>query len=119
VGGQTKAGRPRDLAEIASAISKGQMNMQQVMESAPDVYAMYHKGLESLAVQMFPDRDPSVAPEVLWYYGGIGTGKSRKAWEENPFLGVRVISSLILWVGGLGYCVGVRCAARRSDCNHQ
>ena len=69
------AGKSKDLAEIASAISKGEMTIDQVMEEAPATYVMYGKGLDALAVAMMADRDPSIAPEVLWYYGGTGTGR--------------------------------------------
>ena len=34
------AGKSKDLAEIASAISKGEMTIDQVMEEAPATYVM-------------------------------------------------------------------------------
>jgi len=77
------AGKSRDLAEIAMAISKGEMTIDQVMDEAPATYVMFGKGLETLAVAKMPDRDRDVKPDVYWYYGETGTGKTRKVYDDN------------------------------------
>ena len=94
------AGKSRELTEIADAISKGEMTIDQVMNEAPATYVMYGKGLEALAVNTMADRDRDVAPEVLWYHGGTGTGKSRKAWDDDP--------DLYVWSGQWPFFNGYR-----------
>ena len=53
------------MAEIATAISKGEMTIDQVMEEAPATYVMYGKGLEALAVASMSDRDRRIRQKYM------------------------------------------------------
>lgn len=44
----------------------------------------YHKGLQFAQTLLSKRRTPEVAPEIQIYWGDSGTGKTRKALEENP-----------------------------------
>lgn len=79
---ESKQGQRSDLESVARAIVQGESVRSIAMES-PHLYVQYGRGLHSLATiskQAYNHDD--VRGE--WYWGAPGTGKSRKAREDNP-----------------------------------
>ncbi len=59
------------------------LSVRVFAEQNPGEYLRHHRGINALRAVLQHGRDGSVAPKVEVYYGEPGTGKSRKAWEEN------------------------------------
>lgn len=72
------------LCDVAGGITSGDMTLDDVIDSHPNVYVLYHKGLTALVSRKVKPRDASVTPIVKWWFGSTGTGKSRTAREEYP-----------------------------------
>lgn len=77
------AGRRVDLEDLAQAISERTSSLQDIASEAPAQFVRYHRGLSALADIV---RQPYAQGEknVKVYYGPTGTGKTRKAFEDNP-----------------------------------
>lgn len=58
--------------------------MSEVLEEHPSVLVKYARGLQYAAMLLSKARDPGVAPTIEVYWGASGTGKTRKAIDENP-----------------------------------
>lgn len=58
--------------------------MRDVLEECPTVVTKYHRGLQYVSMLCADARDRNVAPEIKIYWGDSGTGKTRKAIDENP-----------------------------------
>lgn len=67
------------LAEMAADPSKG---LGEVMQSAPDLYLKYFRGVSAIRSLVTGRRD--FKTEVYWLYGPTGTGKSRFANAAAP-----------------------------------
>lgn len=75
-------GRRSDLVGIIAAARDVSQSMVDVLETNPEAYLRYHKGLQSIRSLSWGRRDFKTV--VLWYWGPTGTGKSRRANEEAP-----------------------------------
>lgn len=75
-------GKRTDLESAVDLIQNG-VSLHVLAESHPTVVVKYGRGLRDL--QLLLDK-PYDHDDVrgIWYYGAPGTGKSRKAREENP-----------------------------------
>lgn len=82
--GDTPTGRGSrsDLKECAKAIIDGHMTVKELMYDHPELYLQYRNGWNDLEnVARGKARDFKTKVEV--YYGASGTGKTRKAVDEN------------------------------------
>lgn len=76
-GVKPKQGERVDL-KVASALAMS----GKMLDVNPSTYVRYHRGLHALQLlHMIPYSGPK---EVFWYYGPTATGKSLKAFQENP-----------------------------------
>lgn len=79
-----KAGRRTDLTGLAAAIREGTMTVADVVEQNPHAFHLYGRTLERVQEELLSEqsRGDWSPPNVRWYWGKTGTGKSRRAREE-------------------------------------
>lgn len=78
-----KQGARNDINKIREEIQQGNYNMRDIVSSATSFQSIR---IAEVNMKYFePVRDSK--PQVLWFYGKSGTGKSRAAYEmcEDPF----------------------------------
>lgn len=76
-----RQGKRNDLSELLPKIEAGKNIKQIIIENECNYQGI--KYTETLMKYFEPKRE--IAPiEVIWCYGGTGSGKSRWAHEENP-----------------------------------
>ena len=80
-GGQ---GSRSDLLDVYDAIRSGKRGVELV-EANPTAYIKYARGINDMLSLFEVPR--TFKTEVFWYYGGTGTGKSKRAFEEAEALG--------------------------------
>jgi len=77
------AGQRKDLETLASALVTKDMTVKDIAEANPAQFVRYHKGLQALAdITSLPYAGGP--KKVMVYYGPTGTGKTRKAFTQNP-----------------------------------
>ncbi len=76
-------GRRSDLSVVVDVIRNGG-NFTDLLECSAEQIIKYHKGIAKLIALVTPPRDRSIAKEVLVYWGVPGSGKTQKAWDDNP-----------------------------------
>lgn len=79
-GDPPRMGARSDISDFLGAV-RGGASILALSEEHPVEYAKYHRAAAELRGQLGDQR--SSKTRVEWYHGGTGTGKSRRAHEEN------------------------------------
>lgn len=79
--GTGTAGGRSDLMEVAAAIRDGK-RAPDIAEMFGEHFIKHFRGIHAAIAIRMPPRDFKTV--VFWYYGTTGTGKSKKAFEDNP-----------------------------------
>lgn len=73
-----------------------------ICDNNPTVFAKYFKGIDRMRNLVCKPRDKNVAPTIEIYWGDSGTGKTRKAIEDNPdaYIVTKPNGNNTLWYDG-------------------
>ena len=76
-------GKRTDLVAFANDIKDNKRTYSEICEQRPDMVLKYSRNIQSLIGGL---QKPYEHDDVrgVWYFGPPGTGKSHKAWTENP-----------------------------------
>lgn len=80
-GERARPGTRTDIAALKNVLDEGG-SIRDVAEQDFEAFLKYHKGLDRYKREITPRRNWEM--EVLVYWGAPGTGKTRKAFEDNP-----------------------------------
>lgn len=97
-GGQ---GSRSDLLDVYDAVRSGKRGVE-LIEANPTAYIKYSRGIQELLSHF--DEPRRFKTEVFWFYGGTGTGKSKKAYEDAELAGDVYVKDpgSMWWDGYLG-----------------
>lgn len=96
LGSPVTQGKRSDLDLVYDAIKEGKSD-KDIQEEHTSAYFKYYKAVDRVRANLMLPR--SEKPEVLWYYGATGTGKTRLAYEENPGAYFKDMSNGKWWDG--------------------
>ena len=81
IGERAKPGKRKDIDVVREMVLAGK-GMREIVQVASSYQGM--KCAELMHKYVERGRDPNNPPEVRWYYGSTGSGKTRSALEEFP-----------------------------------
>lgn len=89
MGEPMQAGKRSDLAALGRGVLNGELTVDDVLSENPHAYHVYGRTLDRL--QDLRDRSEQrgdwAPPNVRWYWGATGLGKSRSSFNEATALG--------------------------------
>lgn len=95
-GEPSSQGSRTDIKEITDLIKNGEITMDDIMWDYPDMYLRYHKAFEKMFNSKMKPR--TAEPEVYWFWGKAGKGKTRRAVERH--LDSHYIKDNTIWWDG-------------------
>lgn len=81
IGEPSAQGSRTDIKEITELIKKEEITLDDIMWDYPDMYLRYHRAFEKMFNSMMKHR--TEAPEVYWFWGKSGVGKTYRAVERH------------------------------------
>lgn len=83
-GEKNEQGKRSDIEEVVSELVSGETSLTSIMLDNPGMYCRYRNGLKDIAQRVSLNRAMGWREvEVCVYWGTAGSGKTRKAVEEN------------------------------------
>lgn len=92
----SQQGQRNDLETVSKLICN-KAKLSDVANQYPLIYIKYHKGLESLSLHQFVDRDPQQPPIVSWLWGGAGVGKTSQIFKKYNIEDIYVKDGTMWW----------------------
>lgn len=98
-GEQKIQGRRNDIHEFVDLVKRKADDAELITEQ-PEQFLKYHKAVDRIRAAFTLPRTEK--PEVRWYWGPTGTGKTRSAFEEFPNAYFKNMSNGKWWDGYAG-----------------
>lgn len=92
-------GKRTDISEFVDSV-KRKATDAELIDAHPEQFLKYHKAVDRIRSAFVMPR--SEAPDVRWYWGPTGTGKTRAAYEEFPEAYFKNMSNGKWWDGYQG-----------------
>lgn len=89
-------GKRTDVENLYADIKAG-MSLKDLADTHTDAYMKFHKAVLHVKGLVYEKRTDK--PQVIWYWGETGTGKTRKAFEDNPNAYFKDMSNGKWWDG--------------------
>lgn len=89
-------GKRNDIEDLFDAVIAGAKD-KELQADHTVAYVKYYKAVDRIRANLLTPRKDK--PQVYWYYGATGTGKTRKAFDENPDAYFKDMSNGKWWDG--------------------